>query len=109
MKRAMRIDAAGAERSRAALRAVFDSVNERLRDGRSFLVGARFSAADLTFAALAAPVLLPAEYPAPFPALREFPVAFREVAEALRAEPAGAFGLRMYREHRAQCVSHASG
>ena len=39
-----------------ALREVFQQVDERLADGRQFLVGDRFTAADLTFAALASPV-----------------------------------------------------
>ncbi|WP_437669657.1 glutathione S-transferase family protein [Sorangium sp. So ce131] len=101
MNRAMRIDAAGAERSLGKLRAVFDAVNERLRDGRPFLAGDRFSAADLTFAALAAPVILPDGYPVPLPAPGEVPAALGALVEALRAEPAGAFALRMYREQRA--------
>lgn len=110
MKKAMRIDAAGVERSRGVVRAIFDVVNERLRDGRPFLVGDRFSAADLTFAALAAPVLLPERYPAPLPPLDRFPAELRELVLALRAEPAGVFGLRMYREQRRQtAVSVAAG
>ncbi|WP_437585728.1 glutathione S-transferase family protein [Sorangium sp. So ce1000] len=100
MNAAMRIDAASAERSRGKVRAVFDAVNERLRDGRPFLVGDRFSAADLTFAALAAPLLVPEDHPASLPPPGELPSDLRALAEALRGEPAGAFALRMYREHR---------
>ncbi|AUX44819.1 glutathione S-transferase [Sorangium cellulosum] len=101
MNRAMRIDAASAERSRGRIRAVFDAVNERLRDGRPFLAGDRFSAADLTFASLAAPALLPEGYPVPLPVPGDLPAALRALVEALRAEPAGAFALRLYREQRA--------
>ncbi|KYG06973.1 glutathione S-transferase [Sorangium cellulosum] len=100
MKRVMRIDAAGAERSRGKLRAVFDAVNERLRDGRPFLVGDRFSAADLTFAALAAPLLAPEHHPVPLPPPSALPSELRTLVEALRAEPAGAFVQRLYREQR---------
>ncbi|WP_437630134.1 glutathione S-transferase family protein [Sorangium sp. So ce854] len=102
MKRVMRIDAASAERSRGKLRAAFDAVNERLRDGRPFLVGDRFSAADLTFAALAAPLLAPEHHPSPLPPPSELPSELRALAEGLRGEPAGAFVLRMYRDHRRQ-------
>ncbi|WP_437954571.1 glutathione S-transferase family protein [Sorangium sp. So ce119] len=102
IRRALRIDAAGAERSLGKLRAVFDTVNERLRDGRPFLVGDRFTAADLTFAALAAPVLTPEHHPTPFPPPGELPAGLRALAEALRDEPAGAFVLRLYRDHRQQ-------
>ncbi|MGK4003543.1 glutathione S-transferase family protein [Sorangium sp. So ce1036] len=108
MRRAMRIDAASAERSRGEIRAAFDAVNERLRDGRPFLAGDRFSAADLTFAALAAPVLLPEHHPVPLPELAGLPAALRALVEALRAEPAGAFGLRMYREQRARRAADAA-
>ncbi|WP_437730337.1 glutathione S-transferase family protein [Sorangium sp. So ce1335] len=100
MRRAMRIDAAAAERSMGKLRAVFDLVNERLRDGRPFLVGDRLSAADLTFAALAAPVLAPEHHPTPLPPPGELPAGLRGLVEALRGEPAGAFVLRLYRDHR---------
>jgi glutathione S-transferase len=108
MRKAMRIDAARAERSRRAIRAIFDAVNERLRDGRPYLVGDRFSAADLTFAALAAPVLLPEQYPVPLPPLDRLSEELRELVQALRAEPAGVFGLRMYREQRRRKVVPAA-
>ncbi|WP_437774698.1 glutathione S-transferase family protein [Sorangium sp. So ce1097] len=102
MRRAMRIDAPAAERSMGKLRAAFDLANERLRDGRPFLVGERFSAADLTFAALAAPVLAPERHPTPLPPVAELPAGLRRLVEALRDEPAGAFVLRLYRDHRRQ-------
>ncbi|WP_441292856.1 glutathione S-transferase family protein [Sorangium sp. KYC3313] len=109
MKRVMRIDAASAERSRGKLRAVFDAVNERLRDGRPYLVGERFSAADLTFAALAAPLLAPEHHPSPLPPPSELPPELRALAEGLRGEPAGAFALRMYREHRRARPGRSAG
>ena len=40
----------------------FDFVGELLADGRPYLCGDRFTAADLTFAALAAPMVVPPEY-----------------------------------------------
>ena len=41
---------------------VFEDIAARLAGGRRYLVGDRFTAADLTLAALAAPALLPAGY-----------------------------------------------
>ena len=38
---------------------VFDDIADRIADGRPFLLGDRFTAADLTFAALSAPMLVP--------------------------------------------------
>ncbi len=100
MRRGMKIDDAGMERSRARVRALFAAVGERLADGRRALAGERFTAADLAFASLAAPVLLPPEYGARLPELAEVDGAMREFAEELRAHAAGRFALSMYREQR---------
>lgn len=100
MRRSMRIDAAGAARSIDRVREVFRTVGERIADGRKHLVGDRFSAADLTFAALAAPLLLPRGYGAPLPTLAELPAALLPVIDEMRSSPAGQLGLRLYRDHR---------
>jgi glutathione S-transferase len=63
-------------------------------------VGSEFSAADLTFAALAAPTVLPRNYGSPLPTLDQLPDAMLKVVEECRATPAGEFVLRMYGEHR---------
>ena len=100
LRRSLKIDAGGAERSRLKIEDTFGRLAQHLADGRRFLVGDRFTVADLTFAALAAPVLLPAEHPVPFPPLEEFPEAARTQITAWRESPAGEFGLRIYRDHR---------
>jgi glutathione S-transferase len=91
---------ATAARSEVEVREVFDSVAERLGDGRRYLCGERFSAADLTFASLAAPMLMPPEYGVPLPQPDELPAAMAATVRELRAHPAGAFALRMFREER---------
>lgn len=91
---------ATAARSEAEVRAVFDDVAERLGDGRPYLCGERFSAADLTFASLAAAVLMPPEYGVPLPQPEELPAAMAATVRELRAHPAGAHALRMFREER---------
>jgi len=79
------------QRSLERVRGVFGQVGERLKSGRRFLVGERFTAADITFAALAAPVLFPAEYRAAHPALDAVPAAMREEVLRLRETEAGQF------------------
>jgi glutathione S-transferase len=100
MRSSMRIDDEGAERSLGHVKNVFATVGELLADGRSFLVGKKFGAADLTFAALAAPVLLPRSYGSPLPSLDEVPTELLAQVEGFRSSPAGDFALRIYRDHR---------
>jgi glutathione S-transferase len=83
-----------------AVRETFDEVAERLDDGRPFLCGERFSAADLTFAALAAAVLMPPEYGVPLPQPKDLPAPMAAKVTEFRAHPAGAYALRMFREER---------
>jgi glutathione S-transferase len=100
MRRSMRIDAEGARRSREKIGGVLDEVEERLADGRRYLVGDRMTAADLTFAALGAPLVVPPGYGAPLPELEALPHAVRSELQAFRDRPAGQFILRLYHEER---------
>jgi glutathione S-transferase len=100
MRLGMRIDESGAERSLGYVRTVFEEVADLLSDGRPFLVGNDFGAADLTFASLAAPVLLPRMFGSPLPSLDEIPAELLAQIEEFRSSPAGAFAIRMYRDHR---------
>ncbi|UQA55990.1 glutathione S-transferase family protein [Polyangium aurulentum] len=100
MRRSMRITAEGAKRSRERIEHVFAEVGARLADGRRYLVGERLSAADISFASLAGPVLLPPEYFTRLPSIDAWPSEAAEQIRAWQASPAGAFGLRIYRDHR---------
>lgn len=97
---AYKITPESAQRSLERVRGVFRHVDDLLKDGRRFLAGERFTAADLTFAALAAPVLFAAECRAVHPALDAVPAAMREEALRLRATDAGRFALRMFAQER---------
>jgi glutathione S-transferase len=88
------------ERDRPRVRAAFDAIAQRLADGRPYLFGERFTAADLTFAALAAAVLVPPEYGTPLPQPAELPEPVARDVRAFREHPAGAFALRLFREQR---------
>jgi glutathione S-transferase len=95
---ALKVDEAGAERSRKVVERVFARVAERLADGRKYLVGDRFSAADLTFAALCQPILFaPAFQKFVVPEAR-FTPEMRATVDHYRATPAGRFALRLYEQ-----------
>jgi glutathione S-transferase len=94
------ITPATAAASQRECRAVFDAVAERLADGRRYLVGDRFTAADLTFAALAAPLVMPREYAVPLPQPDELPPAMAAAVRGFREHPAGAHALAMFRHER---------
>jgi glutathione S-transferase len=98
--RYLRITPDAVARSEAEVRGIFDAVAERLADGRPYLCGDRFTAADLTFAALAAAVLMPPEYGVPLPQPDELPEPMAAVVRELRAHPAGAHALAMFRTER---------
>jgi glutathione S-transferase len=101
LRRGLKIDAAGAERSRQKIEDTFTRVEQIIGDGRRYFVGDRFTVADLTFAALAAPVLLPGEHPVQKIELELFGREARDQVEAWRARPAGQFALRLYADDRA--------
>lgn len=102
MIRDMAINPASAEHSRTIFEAEFDFVEKRLGDGRMFLCGDALTAADITFAALSAPVILPEGYGARLPRIEDTPPGSeaRKIIEAYRARPAGQFVLRLYKECR---------
>jgi glutathione S-transferase len=84
----------------------FDFAAELLGDGRDYLHGDRFTAADLTFAALAAPMVVPVEYTVALPQpAGNVPPEPRALIERAREHPAGQHALRMFREHRRELVA----
>jgi glutathione S-transferase len=100
MRRYLKVDAAASEVALERVDGVFDDIAGRLSDGRRFLLGDRFTAADLTFAALAAPMLLPARYGSPLPPPEAMPAPAAREVRRLRAHPAGEFADRLYAEER---------
>ncbi len=108
LRRGLGIDAAGTERSVVRMREILALLSEKLSDGRLFLAGNQLTTADLTFAALASPLLQPPEHPLPFPPLDQLPGAMRAEVEAARATLAGQHGLKLYREHRRKAPAQPS-
>jgi glutathione S-transferase len=84
----------------AIVNRTFDRVGEMLADGRPYLFGDHFTAADLTFASLAAALLLPENYGVKLPSVGELPSAMATQIIAWRMHPAGEFALKMYQQHR---------
>ena len=85
------------------VRRAFDAIAERLADGRPHLCGERFTAADLTFACLAAAVVVPPEYGVSLPQPDELPPHIARDIRAFREHRAGAYALDLFRtERRAQ-------
>lgn len=82
------------------IRRHLDRVAGLLADGRTYLDGDRFTAADLSFAALVAPLVVPTEYGMPLPRLDEMPPALADEHRAFREHPAGAFAMRLYSQER---------
>ncbi len=83
------------------IQSIFEKVSELLADGRNYLVGDKFSAADLTFAALAAATVSPPEHPMKKPvSLEALPTKMASEIKQFQETPAGAYVLRLYRELR---------
>ena len=84
----------------AAVWREFDFVAEMLADGREHLCGKQFGAADLTFAALSASVVVPPIYGVPLPQPDLLPAQTATLVERAREHPAGRYALALFAERR---------
>jgi glutathione S-transferase len=73
-----------------------DFAADLLADGRPHLCGERFSAADLTFAAMSASVVVPPVYGVPLPQPDVLPSDIAEFVGRVRAHPAGRYALSLF-------------
>ena len=78
----------------------FDFAAGLLADGRPYLCGERFGAADLTFASLSAPCVVPPVYGVPLPQPEQLPAHTAALVRRAREHPAGSFALRIIDEQR---------
>lgn len=97
MRQRMRINAAAAEESRRKTEEAMDRLEEEIGPS-GYLVGDRFSVADLTAAALFYPVARPPEFP--YPSVDDPPSTAREYLDPLADRPGGEWVAEMYRRHR---------
>lgn len=71
-----------------------------LADGRPYLTGSRFSAADLALACMMAPFIVPDEYGIRLPPEAGLPAAMRPTVQAFRETATGEYVLKLFRTHR---------
>ena len=100
LRRGLNITPQKAAQSLEKVQSLFAEVSSQLADGRPYLCGDRFTAADLTFASLASPMLLPDNHPMVKADYKRVPPAMLKEIEALRATPAGRHVMRLYRDER---------
>lgn len=100
MRNAMKLSREEIEAAPGVVRVHFDEVAERIsRGGR--IVGESLTAADIAFAAMASPAVVPPEgYPVRMPQPEELSDEVAATVRELRDHPAGQYALRMYREER---------
>jgi glutathione S-transferase len=101
VKRALGLRKPEIEAAPGQVRAIFDEVAGHLGDGRRHILGDQLTVVDIAFAAMASPAILPDRgYPAKMLRPEEFPESVAATIHELRAHPAGAYALRLYRDER---------
>jgi glutathione S-transferase len=101
----LRTTPARADAMLATIRSCLQRVDDRLADGRRYMLGDRFTLSDMALAIAAAPIVWPDEYGGAVPALADTPPALQAVVRECRARPSGALALRIYRDHRGGAIS----
>jgi glutathione S-transferase len=85
----------------------FDFAAEQLARNGPFLSGDRFTAADLTFAALSAPVIVPPVYGVALPQPDILPPATAALVRRAREHPAGRHALMLFDRYRRTDVARS--
>ena len=107
VRRRFSVDARTRRESAERAAEVFAEADRARPAGSPYLVGDRFTAADLAFAALAAPMVLPDAYGPPGAlTIRDVPSAMRAEVERLREEPCARAVLTVYARHRRPTRRH---
>jgi glutathione S-transferase len=97
--RMYRVSEPAARRAETRVRDTFARLERTLAE-TGYLVGDRFTLADLTLAALASPLLAPPEHPILGGAQRTAPAALAALRNELSNTRVGRHALRVYRDHR---------
>jgi glutathione S-transferase len=97
-KRKLHINPKRSEIARERITQVIDWLEDQLRDGRTYLVQDHFSAADITAAALLAPIACPVEHPVYGDP--QFAQSMDAAIAPWRGRPALQWVRQMYARHR---------
>lgn len=100
LKNGYKIDEENAAKSLENIREIFREVDKILVENNKYLVGDRLTAADFTFAALAAPILRPKNHPAMNSKVQGMPTEMLAVIKEMRSTVAGKYALNLYKEKR---------
>jgi cytochrome P450/glutathione S-transferase len=84
----------------AYIQSIFKQVDSLMSDGRKYLTGNTLTLADIAFAAISAPLILPDEFGGVMIDMDNTPDDLRKAITELRTTPAGQFVLRLYHEDR---------
>lgn len=94
------VGAKSPEERLAGIKEVFKKVDGILADGRKYLTGDKLSLADIAFAAISGPFIIPDEYGGSIAGISQIPDSFRDVVDEMRKTNAGQFILRVYHHDR---------
>ncbi|MBS2037059.1 glutathione S-transferase family protein [bacterium] len=100
MRKGLGINAEATRRMEARISAHLDQAAALLDGDRQYLFGDRFTAADLSLAALTAPLISVPGYGGTLAPFEEMPAEARPVLEKWRRHPVAAYAERIYRQHR---------
>ena len=106
LAKALNLKPDSAQRSLDRIHRVLDELEPRIAD-RRYLVGDRFTAADLSFACMLAPTILPSPaegYGGYLPPPDRIAAPAAELALEVRDRPAGRFVLRLFAEERGKRI-----
>lgn len=82
------------------IKKVFNQVDRILSDGRRYLAGEKLTLADIAFASVAAPLVLPEECGGAMSTMSQVPDDYRRDINAFRTTAAGQFVMLLYQEER---------
>lgn len=103
MRKGLGINPLATRRVEARISAHLEEAAGLLQGGRVYLFGDRFTAADLSLAALTAPLLGIAGYGGTLAPFADLPEEARQVVEVWRHHPVAAYVERIYQLHRREC------